>query len=192
MSVVFIYVYRHTKHRYHTKHRALMEDTRNNQRFHMFPIERIKTVSALVGTLGFFSGFYKGIKVASLQYLTENSHRLPKNVGGWYFYHKKKNYVMLTLGVKSGFGLSVKFMAMISSFFMLEAGLDYLRNQIDFINTTISAAVLFSGYGHYKQLSRYQWLQYSKRGTLFGLALGIGQDLLRYNRSGEVWYLIDN
>lgn len=162
-------------------------DLRRNERFHLYPDERLKVISILSASVGVLSGFYEGIKVQSLRYLTENSHRLPRNVGGWYFYHKKKNYVMITHGLKTGALHGMKYSALVTGFFGLEYLGDYLRG-IDFLNTTVSSTIFFTGYGMFKRLSRVQVMNYGGRGLIFGTLLGLGQDLMRYNRGGDVWY----
>lgn len=164
-------------------------DVRKNERFHLFPAERIKSVSILAGGVGFFSGFYEGIKLSSLRYLTENSHRLPKNVGGWYFYHKKKNYIMLTNGFKTGFKHSLKYSFLVSLFFGSEALIDRIRGEIDLFNTILNSTFFFTAYGVYNKLSKVQTITYGRRGLLFGMSLGLCQDLMIWTRGGNVWYL---
>lgn len=164
-------------------------DERCNERFHMFPQERIESIAMITGTIGGFSGFYEGIKTSSLRYLTENSHRLPKTVGGWYFYHKKKNYVMITQGLKLGMKQGFKYSFFVSIFFTTEALIDHIRGQIDLFNSTINSTAFFTGYGLHKKLSRQQVINYGKRGFIFGLSLGFCQDLMIWIRGGKVWYI---
>ncbi|EGV61596.1 hypothetical protein PSN45_000275 [Yamadazyma tenuis] len=164
-------------------------DIRRNERFHMFPEERVKSIAGITGVIGFFSGFYDGIKSSSVRYLTENSHRLPRNVGGWYFYHKKKNYIMLTSGFRTGVRHGLKYSLLVSSFFSAEALVDQARGVQDFLNTTVTSSVFFTTFAYYKRLSRVQTLSYGKRGFLFGLCIGVCQDLMIWNRGGKVWYL---
>ncbi|CAH2350269.1 hypothetical protein CLIB1423_01S06282 [[Candida] railenensis] len=162
-----------------------------DQRFHLFPHDRIKVVGILGATVGGFQGFYEGIKISSLRYLTENGHRLPKKVGGWYFYHKKKNYVMLLDGIRGSFIQSSKTALAVCGFFGLEYCIDkYARNgTIDFFNT-VGAAMISGGiFGAYKNLSRVQIWKNVKRGGYLGLSLGITQDLLIWTRGGRVWYI---
>lgn len=167
-----------------------MSDIRD-QRFHLFPENRIKVVAILGATVGGFQGFYEGIKISSLRYLTENGHRLPQKVGGWYFYHKKKNYVMLLDGVKGSFILATRTALLVTGFFGLEHGIDKFVRQgtIDFLNTTAAAMILGGIFGAYQKLSRRQVWNNMKRGGLVGLSLGITHDLLIWTRGGRVWYL---
>lgn len=168
---------------------TIPEDVRKNERFHLFPEERLKGISILAGGVGFFSGFYEGIKLSSLRYLTENSHRLPKNVGGWYFYHKKKNYIMLSNGFKTGVKHGVKYSFLVSLFFGSEALIDKARGEIDLFNTMLNSTFFFTAYGFYNKLSKVQTITYGKRGLLFGLSIGICQDLMIWTRGGSIWYL---
>lgn len=168
-----------------------VEDPRANERFHMYPMQRIKAVSLAGGVLGACSGFYDGVRLSSLRYLTENSHRLPKTVGGWYFYHKKKNYIMIINGSKEAAKQALKFSSIITVFFGLEAIIDkYIRyDTIDFLNTTIASALTFGTYGIYNNLSTRQTINYMKRGSLLGLSMGVSEDLLIWSRGGKIWYM---
>lgn len=166
-------------------------DLKKNERFHLFPRERLEAFAYTAGIVGAFSGFYEGVKTSSLRYLTENGHRLPKTVGGWYFYHKKKNYVMIINGTKLAVKQGLKYSVTVGGYFGLEYLIDeYVRQgTIDFFNTT-AATIIYSGlYGFYNDLSRVQIRNYMKKGAAFGLSLGITQDLLRYSRGADVWYL---
>ncbi|KAK6456553.1 uncharacterized protein RJT20DRAFT_45554 [Scheffersomyces xylosifermentans] len=167
------------------------EDLRKNERFHLFPYERLEAFTLTAGIIGGLAGFYDGVKRASLRYLTENSHRLPKTVGGWYFYHKKKNYVMIIDGVKTGVKQALKYSTSVGGFFGLEWIIDnYVRcNSTDFLNTT-AAATIYSGlFGSFQRLSVVQTRKYVVKGAGLGLGLGLAQDMLRYARGGDVWYL---
>ncbi|RLV90112.1 hypothetical protein JA1_004815 [Spathaspora sp. JA1] len=165
-------------------------DLRKNERFHMYPKDRIYALTITGAVIGGGVGFYDGIKLASLRYLIENGHRLPKTVGGWYFYHKKKNYVMLVSGVKAGLYQSLKYSSLIGCFFGLEYGFDYIRNNtVDFINTTCAASILTSVYVATHQLSPRQSRKLIFKGTAIGLGLGLIQDFLISQRNGRIWYL---
>lgn len=166
-------------------------DWRRNERFHMFPGERMKAFAIAGGVVGALSGFYSGIKHASLQYLTENGHRLPRTVGGWYFYHKKKNYVMIIKGCQQGTKLAVKYALGVTAFFGTELLIDkYLRNgTIDFLNTTFAGMLWAGVHGKWTQLSRVQIVNQVKRGGFLGLSIGIAQDLMIWTRGGRIWYI---
>lgn len=164
-------------------------DPRINERFHLYPEDRIKALTVTAATIGGLSGFYDGIKSSSLRYLTENSHRLPKTVGGWYFYHKKKNYVMIINGVKSALKQSTKFSFIVGLFFTLEHLIDRARGTTDLFSTIASSATFSFMYGYFNNLSRFQIRSYMFKGIGLGLSMGFAQDMLIFSRGGRVWYL---
>lgn len=166
-------------------------DIRANERFHLLPRERLGVIGTLGGIVGAMSGFYEGIKLSSLRYLVENGHRLPRTVGGWYFYHKKKNYVMILNGCRQGLKTGSKYAAGVTAFFGMEYLFDvYLRNNtIDFLNTTLTGVIMAGLYGRLHQLSRVQSINYIKKGGFLGLSIGITQDLMIWTRGGYTWYL---
>ena len=164
-------------------------DVHASDRFHLGPRTRLEAFAATAGVIGAGAGFYERVKMLSLRYLTENAHRLPTTVGGWYFYHKKKNYVMITLGVKQACRTGIKYGAGVGGFFGLEAAIDYARGSIDFLNTAAAATIYLGLYGAYHRLSRVQIRNYVVRGGVLGLSLGLAQDMLIYARGGDVWYM---
>ncbi|WPK24563.1 hypothetical protein PUMCH_001842 [Australozyma saopauloensis] len=159
-----------------------------NERLHLKPKDRIAVIATVGGMIGAALGLYDGIKLTSLRYLTENAHRLPKTVGGWYFYHKKKNYVMIFGGCREAVRTGIKYSAFVTSFFGFEAGLDYVRGTTDFLNTTVSGLTLTYLYGSYMKMSRVQKAKFVKKGTGMACALGLMQDFLIYKRGGQKWY----
>lgn len=163
----------------------------DNQRFHMYPRKRIEALASTAGTVGMLAGFYDGTKESSLRYLVENGHRLPRTVGQWYFYHKRKNYVMVLDGTRSAFRQGLKYSAAVGSVFALEALIDtHVRNgTVDFGSTTVAAATVPGIYGIMLGFTRIQTMNLVRRGAAFGLSLGIAQDLLIFARGGRVWYL---
>ncbi|ODV79423.1 uncharacterized protein CANTADRAFT_52307 [Suhomyces tanzawaensis NRRL Y-17324] len=166
-------------------------DLRVNERLHLYPYERLEALSITSGIVGGLAGFYDGLKSSSLRYLTENGHRLPQTVGGWYFYHKKKNYVMIVTGGKTAVHQGLKYSMSVGGFFGLEYLIDtYVRGGTkDFMNTTVAAGLFAGAYGKYYHLSRIQVRNYVRNGTMLGLMLGLAQDMLIYRRGGSVWYV---
>lgn len=63
------------------------------------------------------SGFYDGVQKAAARYLLENGHRLPKTKGGWYFYHKRKNYEIIVGGTSTGIKRGLKYGGAVGSLF---------------------------------------------------------------------------
>jgi hypothetical protein len=116
---------------------------------------------------GFLTGAYLGGKHRALQFLAENAHRLPKTVGGWYFYHKYKNYEMVNAGIKSGLRYSVKFGLIGLSFSLAESGMEYIRSREDGLNA------VFGGVGSALLVSGATRLGYYKRSLQFGLGIGL-------------------
>ncbi|MCP8718560.1 MAG: hypothetical protein M5F18_04595 [Asgard group archaeon] len=135
------------------------------------------------------AGFYDGVRTSSLRYLTENAHRLPKTVGGWYFYHKKKNYIMVVSGVKQALKTGFKFGGAVGGFFGMEYLFDSVRgNTIDFMNTTAAALITSTVYARFNQLSYIQTRKMIVKCSALGLFLGLAQDYLIHARKGRVWY----
>lgn len=169
----------------------LVPDANASERFHLVPADRLKAVAVVGSLVGGLAGVYEGVKLSSLRYLTENGHRLPRTVGGWYFYHKKKNYVMIINGCREGLKQGTKFSLAMAGFFGLEHLLDhYVRNDtIDFTSTTVSGAVVAALFASYNRLSRVQTINYIQKGAGLGLSLGVAQDLMIWTRGGRIWYL---
>lgn len=164
-------------------------DENRKERFHLPTQERLTAVALASGIVGSGVGFFEGIKISSLRFLTENGHRLPTTVGGWYFYHKKKNYVMILGGAREAAKVGAKFCFGVTSFFGLEAAIDYARGTKDFLSTAASSTAIAWGYGAWKQMTPVQRMTYVKKGGLMGLGLGIIQDAMIWNRGGHVWYM---
>lgn len=171
------------------KVRAEYRDFSHTQRLGMPAIPRVSLTVLAGGTYGLMSGFYGGFKRGSLQFLALNAHRLPKTKGAWYFYHKRKNYVVLKSGFLSGFRGAFKFGTATGAYFGLEAYLDYIRGTIDFLSTTTAATTVGVAYALTSRLSKVQTMTSARNAFLFGLGTGLIQDGLRYMRGNDVWYL---
>lgn len=89
-------------------------------------------------SVGAFLGAVYGAQTAGFRFRAENSHRLPKSSKGWYFYHKSKNYHMMLHATKSGLKLGAKMSLLIAGFYVIEEAVDELREQRDFLSTTIA------------------------------------------------------
>lgn len=164
-------------------------DPLRDERFHLATPDRLRFVAASGAFVGAGLGFYAGIKQASMRYLTENAHRLPKTVGGWYFYHKKKNYVMIMGGLRGAVLLAARYSAAVAAFFAAEALFDKVRRTRDLFSTAAAAAAGAWGYGAYRHMSTVQTVGYVRRGAVVGLGLGLVQDAMVHARGGHVWYL---
>jgi hypothetical protein len=62
---------------------------------------RVYTVPLGAVLLGTVIGVNRGARLASLRFLAENAHRMPRTQKGWYYYHKTKNY-RIVLGALRG------------------------------------------------------------------------------------------
>ncbi|KAF9337913.1 hypothetical protein BGZ91_009180, partial [Linnemannia elongata] len=109
------------------------------------PMKRILLITASASFWGFMLGGVIGSRQSGMQYLAENAHRLPKNMEGWYFYHKKKNYRMIWGALKKGAVYSSKTGAMVGLFEVLEASLDFYRGGADLFNS-MGAGVASGGF----------------------------------------------
>lgn len=159
------------------------------QRLGIAPELRIGMAATTAGLVGLLTGARRGWTIASLRYLAENAHRMPKTKGGWYFYYKRKNYVVLKDSMISGFKGMAKYGLATGMFFGLEAYLDKTRGMIDFANTTVAAGMTGVVYAATSRLSARQILRSSRTFMKFGLLVGIAQDLMRYAKGNNVWYL---
>ncbi|CAG8585979.1 8421_t:CDS:2 [Ambispora gerdemannii] len=116
-------------------------DDNNNDplaRISMPTPQRIALATASGAFWGLIFGGYEGSKRSGLQYRAENAHKLPTTKGGWYFYHKRKNYKMLLGGFKRGARYAFFTGSLCLSFVGLEATLDRLRGEVDVLNTVVA------------------------------------------------------
>lgn len=114
----------------------------HTQRLGMASTPRIVLTMLTASGYGVMSGFYNGFQVGSLQYLALNAHRLPKTKGGWYFYHKRKNYVVMKEALTQGVKVGGKYAAASVTYFGIEAYLDHVRGRIDFLSTATAAVIM--------------------------------------------------
>lgn len=166
-----------------------MVDPLRNERLHATPYDRLRAVAVGSACIGAASGLYEGIKSSSLRYLTENAHRLPTTVGGWYFYHKRKNYVMITSACRQAVISATRFSAGVSTYFLLEALLDEIRGTKDFLSSAAAGGALTYLLGYFKHMTPIQRFGYARRGLFIGMVLGIAQDGLMNSRGGYIWYV---
>lgn len=163
-------------------------DDLRNERLHLTPLNRLQALASTSAIIGSMLGFYEGVQKSAARYLVENAHRLPTTKGGWYFYHKRKNYEMIVGGMTGGVKTGMKFGGFVAALSFFESSLDYGRGQIDFVNTTLTCFVGTGLYTRYKQLSVLQASKMIRKGTIVGLMLGVAQDMMIYARGGKVWY----
>ncbi|KAK9459039.1 uncharacterized protein V1516DRAFT_680768 [Lipomyces oligophaga] len=157
------------------------------------PRLEIPTILRLPGIFLFSSfvtlpmGAYRGGKVAALRFLAENSHRLPTAVQGWYWYHKRKNYVIMHSAMKESASFTLRTFAFLGCMFGAEAVLDAVRGRIDFLNTMVATTATGFAYAFRKQIPFSQVRNTMKYGAKVGLAFGLLQDVIRAYQ-GQLWY----
>lgn len=159
------------------------------QRLGIAPELRIGMAATTAGLAGLVTGAHQGWTIASLRYLAENAHRMPTTKGAWYFYYKRKNYVVLKDAIVAGFRRSAKYALATGMFFGVEAFLDKQRKTIDMANTVAAAASTGLVYAAVSQLSRRQVLRSTTGFIKFGILVGLAQDFMRYAKGNTVWYL---
>ncbi|KAK9488006.1 hypothetical protein V1527DRAFT_459102 [Lipomyces starkeyi] len=153
------------------------------------PSVRLPFLIIATGIVTFPLGLFRGSKIGGLKYLAENSHRLPDTVQGWYFYHKQKNYIILKDGMIESFKFGVRSIAFVSTMFGIEALLDWVRGQVDFLNTVAGASTVGFVYAaRQRNLPRSQIRSTVKSGARLGLIYGLLQDALRA-AEGQLWYV---
>lgn len=162
------------------------------QRLNMAPVPRVFLTILAGSTYGFMSGFHGNFKLAGLRYLAQNAHRLPITKGGWYFYHKRKNYVVLKDALGGGIKGALKFGLGTTIYFATEASVDELRGggeNMDFLSTVTAATTLGIGYASIKIKGLRSKVLAVRNAVAFGLVIGLVQDGLRYARGNDIWYL---
>ncbi|KAF9111258.1 hypothetical protein BGX27_005173 [Mortierella sp. AM989] len=127
------------------------------------PVKRICLITGTSAFWGFVFGGVIGSRQSGMQYLAENAHRLPKNMEGWYFYHKRKNYRMAFGALKKGAIYSAKTGVLVGLFEVLEASADFYRGGADLLNSMVAGVA---------------------SGALFSVA-----NLSSFLKGSPVWYL---
>lgn len=148
-------------------------------RLGLSPQQRLITMGGLSGTYGFFHGIAQGARVSSLRFLAENAHRLPRTKGTWYFFHKRKNNVLLRDGINAGAKTGLKYSSATCLFFGLEAAFDELYSKITWMSTASSAVVLGSAIAFWQQLPFKQSLRSVRNFAIGGAIAGLVQDRVR-------------
>lgn len=140
---------------------------------------RLLTTVGLASTFGLFYGIGKGAKLSSLRYLAENAHRLPRTKGTWYFFHKRKNYVVLRDGINYGIVTALKYGGVTALFFGIEAAVDKQREALSWVSTTtaaMSTGLIVSGF---QGLPWRQLLRSVRNFTIIGALVAVVQDRVR-------------
>ncbi|KAG0204154.1 hypothetical protein BGX28_003805 [Mortierella sp. GBA30] len=153
------------------------------------PVKRILLITGTASFWGFMLGGVIGSRQAGMQYLAENAHRLPKNMEGWYFYHKRKNYRMLWGALQKGAVYSAKTGALVGLFEILEASADFYRGGADFFNSMMAGIASGAIFSVANKLPRQSSKHTVMLGAGYGLVSGGLQDLSSFLKGTPVWYL---
>ncbi|KAF9426645.1 hypothetical protein BGZ76_002667 [Entomortierella beljakovae] len=124
-----------------------------------------------------------------MQYLAENAHRLPKDMEGWYFYHKRKNYRMALGALKKGSVFSLKAAGLVGLFEVLEASADFFRGGADLLNSTFAGTASGALFSVASKLPKQSSKQTILLGAGYGLVSGALQDLSSCLKGRPTWYL---
>ncbi|KAF9096041.1 hypothetical protein BGX23_012064 [Mortierella sp. AD031] len=153
------------------------------------PVKRILLITASASFWGFMLGGVIGSRQSGMQYLAENAHRLPKNMQGWYFYHKRKNYRMIWGALRKGVVYSGKTGAMVGLFEVLEASADFYRGGADLFNSMMAGVASGAFFSAVNKLPRQSTKHTLMLGAGYGLVSGGLQDLSSFLKGTPVWYL---
>jgi hypothetical protein len=164
-------------------------DPLKNERFHLPPAVRIPLTTALSFVCGMVYGLHSNYGRAGTQYLIENSHRLPKTKGGWYWYYKRKNWVCLQAAVKGGVKSGAKTGLFTFMVFSLEALIDKARGRVDCLSTITTSIIMGTAYSQWKGLNKKASMNVLKKGFVIGIVGGVLQDALMMARGGDTWRL---
>lgn len=110
-----------------------------NERLAIPYVVRLPTATGASGLCGFALGMTDASSMAALRYRAENAHRLPKTTRGWYFYHKSKNYYVLSAGAREGLKKGGMMSFWVAGFVTVEDVIDSARGgRRDFLSTVVA------------------------------------------------------
>ncbi|KAH6577256.1 hypothetical protein BASA50_000945 [Batrachochytrium salamandrivorans] len=135
------------------------------------------TVKLTLGgaSAGFVSGAGLRAHTCSLQFLAENSHRLPHTVGGWFFYHRYKQLAMIKAGGIGGVRYAGRFAFLSAVFGTAEHMISKWVTETEiFVNALGAGLITAAIFTQMSGLSR----QASRRGYIYGGVCGAAIGLL--------------
>ncbi|KAF9969764.1 hypothetical protein BGZ73_007705 [Actinomortierella ambigua] len=141
------------------------------------PVKRITFITLSASFWGLVMGAAIGSRQSGMQYLAENAHRLPKNMEGWYFYHRRKNYRMMLGGLRRGAHYAFKTGGLVALYETLEASADFYRGGADVFNSIAA-----------DKLPRQSTKHTLMLGAGFGLVSGGLQDFSSFLKGIPLWY----
>lgn len=173
----------------------VVEERAVNQRLSFTPWNRIAFATTMSYGTGFFLGLSQGGGMAALRFRAENAHRLPTNTGGWYLYHKAKNWYVMQQAIKEGFKMGFRIAPWAASFFVVEHAVDCTRDpqdtgtHKDFLATTIAGLSVAGAFSFRHAFPLPTAARTVKTGLLVGLSYGLLQDGVRLLRGEKLaWY----
>ncbi|KIY49587.1 hypothetical protein FISHEDRAFT_58447 [Fistulina hepatica ATCC 64428] len=93
--------------------------------------KRTGIISGGAFTIGCLIGLRRGGKMASLQFRAENVHRPPHTYGGWYFYHKTKNYKVMLAAMRSAGRTGGLVGSFATTFVLTEQGINWAGKTLE-------------------------------------------------------------
>lgn len=156
-------------------------------RFRLPPGLRVPLTASMSFLFGLIYGMHSSYARTGQQYLVENSHRLPKTKGGWYWYYKRKNWVCLQGAVKGGVKLGLKTGGFTLAVFGLEAMIDKARGRIDCLSTIATSVLVGTAYSRWRHLNRSATVSVLRKGLVLGVVGGVLQDALMMARGVDAW-----
>ncbi|KAG0262685.1 hypothetical protein DFQ27_002203 [Actinomortierella ambigua] len=152
------------------------------------PVKRITFITLSASFWGLVMGAAIGSRQSGMQYLAENAHRLPKNMEGWYFYHRRKNYRMMLGGLKRGTHYAFKTGGLVALYEILEASADFYRGGADVFNSVAAGVASGSIFSLINKLPRQSTKHTLILGAGFGLVSGGLQDFSSFLKGNPLWY----
>lgn len=146
--------------------------------------------SALPVQLGFMTGFilggYAAGQRASLQFLAENQHEMPRTRAQALLYHRNKNYRMMAAFGTGGLKRGIQLAGVATAFLLIKKGLEIGRERpespLKIVNRHFDDLIAGSiiGSSFFFLSNRKQKFFHFKKGFLFGSTLGASISLLKF------------
>lgn len=133
---------------------------------------------------GFLLGGYSAGQSASLQFLAENQHEMPKTRAQALQYHRNKNYRMMAAFGVGGFKRGGQLAAVTAAWSLLKKGLELSRESEmplianPLLDDVIAGSLIGSSF--FLLSNRKQRLFHLKKGLLLGTGLGASLSLIKF------------
>lgn len=157
---------------------------------HRDDLNNFIVTSALPIQCGFMAGFllggYAAGQRASLQFLAENQHEMPRTRAQALLYHRNKNYRMMASFSAGGLRRGLQLTAVATSFLLIKQGLEigrqrYMPSITSNFDDLIAGSLIGSSF--FLLSNRKQRIFHFKKGILLGSVLGASISLLKYAKS---------